>query len=111
MFKPLRRSEIAQVVRLQLNALAEQMQAKGFAIQFSDEAVAYLAEAGFDPQFGARPLKRVIQREVVNELSKRLLAGSLNPAQGILVDRFDHNGIVFRNLPAATPALASALPE
>jgi len=115
MFKPLRRSEIAQVVRLQLNALTGQMKAKGFAIQFSDEAVTYLAEAGFDPQFGARPLKRVIQREVVNELSKRLLAGTLSPEQGILVDRFDYNGIVFRNLPAPEPSPATvpdtALPQ
>ncbi|MBI1191955.1 MAG: ATP-dependent chaperone ClpB [Bacteroidetes bacterium] len=115
MFKPLRRSEIAQVVRLQLNALESQMRAKGFAIQFSDEAVAYLADAGFDPQFGARPLKRVIQREVVNELSKRLLAGTISPEQGILVDRFDHNGIVFRNLTAsassASPMPQAALPQ
>jgi ATP-dependent Clp protease ATP-binding subunit ClpB len=98
MFKPLRRHEIADIVRIHLGMLADQLRTKGMFMQFSDEAVAYLAEAGFDPQFGARPLKRVIQREIVNELSRRILAGALKPDQRIAVDRFDHNGIVFRNV-------------
>jgi len=65
-------------------------------LKFSDYALEYLAEQGFDPQFGARPLKRLIQKEIVNVLSKKILAGDIDKAHPVLVDVFD-NTVVFRN--------------
>jgi ATP-dependent Clp protease ATP-binding subunit ClpB len=100
-FKPLRLDEITGIVRIQLGHLTAMLAERGINLGFTEEAVKYLAAQGYDPQFGARPLKRVIQREVVNELSRRILAGTLETGQRIELDRFDENGIVFRNVPAA----------
>ncbi len=72
------------------------MAANGINLQFSDYALDYLAENGFDPQFGARPLKRLIQKEIVNHLSKRILAGDIDRTAPVLVDVFD-GVVVFRN--------------
>ncbi|HMU72164.1 MAG TPA: hypothetical protein PKD93_05475, partial [Ferruginibacter sp.] len=68
----------------------------GINLQFSDYAMDYLAENGYDPQFGARPLKRLIQKEIVNQLSKRILAGDIDKTKPVLVDVFDGT-VVFRN--------------
>ena len=68
----------------------------GIDLQLSDYANEFLAEQGFDPQFGARPLKRLIQKEIVNKLSKKILAGDIDKSQPVLVDVFD-NTVVFRN--------------
>jgi ATP-dependent Clp protease ATP-binding subunit ClpB len=68
----------------------------GIQLQYSDYTLEFLAEQGYDPQLGARPLKRLIQKEIVNKLSKRILAGDINKANPILVDVFD-NTVVFRN--------------
>ena len=76
-FKPLRKTEIADIVRIQLTALSRQLMQQGIEVGFTEEAIEYLADLGFDPQFGARPLKRVIQREVINELSRRILANEV----------------------------------
>ena len=65
-------------------------------MEFSDYALEFLAEQGFDPQFGARPLKRLIQKEIINQLSKRILAGDIDKTHPVLVDVFD-NTVVFRN--------------
>ncbi len=97
-FKPLRKTEIADIVRIQLTALSRQLMQQGIEVGFTEEAIEYLADLGFDPQFGARPLKRVIQREVINELSRRILANEVKSIERIQVDRFDHKGIVFRNI-------------
>jgi ATP-dependent Clp protease ATP-binding subunit ClpB len=105
-FKPLRRDEISGIVRIQLRHLTAMLAEQGIALDATDEAVAWLAEQGYDPQFGARPLKRLIQREVVNELSRRILAGNVQAGQRIVLDRFDGNGLVFRNAPQ--PAGAEA---
>jgi ATP-dependent Clp protease ATP-binding subunit ClpB len=86
MFKPLLRSEIHGIVELQLKHLAATLEHKGVSIQFSDALIAWLSEEGFDPQFGARPLKRVIQKEIINELSKRLLDGTVSINDSILAD-------------------------
>ena len=75
-----------------------------FNLQFSDYALEYLAEQGFDPQFGARPLKRLIQKEIVNQLSRRILAGDIDKNKPVLVDVFD-GVVVFRN---ETPELQKA---
>jgi ATP-dependent Clp protease ATP-binding subunit ClpB len=96
MFNPLLRKEIMGIVRIQLNALRAMLQSSGISIEFSDYALGYLAAQGFDPQFGARPLKRLIQKEIVNPLSKKILAGEIDKSAPVLVDVFD-NMVVFRN--------------
>jgi ATP-dependent Clp protease ATP-binding subunit ClpB len=96
MFRPLMKKEIRGIVRIQLDSLKRLIAQNGIELQFSDYALEFLAEQGFDPQFGARPLKRLIQKEIVNQLSKRILAGDIDKSQPVLVDVFD-NTVVFRN--------------
>jgi ATP-dependent Clp protease ATP-binding subunit ClpB len=96
MFKPLMKKEIMGIVKIQLESLKKLVGQSGIQIQFSDYALEYLAEQGYDPQFGARPLKRLIQKGIVNELSKRILAGDIDKAKPVLIDVFD-NTVVFRN--------------
>ncbi len=96
MFKPLMKKEIMGIVKIQLDSLKRLVSQSGIQLQFSDYALEYLADQGFDPQFGARPLKRLIQKEIVNELSKRILAGDIDKNKPVLVDVFD-NTVVFRN--------------
>jgi ATP-dependent Clp protease ATP-binding subunit ClpB len=96
MFQPLLRTEIRGVVRIQLGNLSGMLSRNGIEVHFSDYTVDYLAENGFDPQFGARPLKRLIQKEIVNPLSKKLLSGEINRNTPVLVDVFD-GLVVFRN--------------
>jgi ATP-dependent Clp protease ATP-binding subunit ClpB len=92
----LMKKEIMGIVRIQLDGLKRLVVQSGIQLQFSDYALEYLADQGFDPQFGARPLKRLIQKEIVNELSKRILAGDIDRGHPVLVDVFD-NTVVFRN--------------
>ncbi|SHF43327.1 ATP-dependent chaperone ClpB [Dysgonomonas macrotermitis] len=96
MFEPLKRSEIAQVVRIQLDSLAKMLKNNGVRLEFTDAAVDLIADLGFDPEFGARPVKRVIQRQVLDVLSKRLLAGIVNHSEPIVIDAKD-NILEFRN--------------
>jgi ATP-dependent Clp protease ATP-binding subunit ClpB len=96
MFNPLLRKEVMGIVRIQLEALKKMLQESGIAIDFSDYALRYLAVQGFDPQFGARPLKRLIQKEIINPLSKKILAGEIDKSAPVLVDVFD-NTVVFRS--------------
>ncbi|MGI8600008.1 MAG: ATP-dependent chaperone ClpB [Chitinophagaceae bacterium] len=96
LFQPLMRNEIKGIIRIQLNNLKKMVNQNGIDLQFSDYLVEYLAENGFDPQYGARPLKRLIQKEIVNGLSKRILAGAVEKSQPVLVDVFD-GIVVFRN--------------
>ena len=96
MFQPLLKKEIMGIVKIQLQNLKKLIAESGIQLQFSDYALEFLAEQGFDPQFGARPLKRLIQKEIVNQLSKRILAGDIDKSQPVLVDVFD-NVVVFRN--------------
>lgn len=96
MFKPLTRAEIRDIVTLQFKGVEKMLAKNNIQISFSNRAADRLAEIGFDPQFGARPLKRVIQREVLNELSKMILAGKLNSNEHILVDA-SSDGLVFKN--------------
>ncbi|MBK7035257.1 MAG: ATP-dependent chaperone ClpB [Bacteroidetes bacterium] len=86
MFKPLLRHEIKGIVEIQLNGLKEMLSERDIKISFSDAVINWLAEEGFDPQFGARPLKRVIQKEIVNELSKKILSGEVKSDDTIVVD-------------------------
>jgi ATP-dependent Clp protease ATP-binding subunit ClpB len=96
LFQPLLKGEIRGIIRIQLEGLQRMVAKNGINLQFSDYAVDYLAENGFDPQFGARPLKRLIQKEIVNQLSKRILAGDIDRTVAVLVDVFD-GVVVFRN--------------
>ncbi|HEV3325994.1 MAG TPA: ATP-dependent chaperone ClpB [Puia sp.] len=96
LFQPLLKGEIRGIIRIQLEDLQRMVAKNGINLQFSDYAVDYLAENGFDPQFGARPLKRLIQKEIVNQLSKRILAGDIDRTVPVLVDVFD-GVVVFRN--------------
>ena len=96
MFQPLLIDDIKEIIRIQLNDLKEQLAKNGVILEFTDYALEYLAENGFDPQFGARPLKRLIQKRIVNELSKKLLGGSIDKSKPVLVDVFD-GMVVFRN--------------
>ena len=96
MFTPLNESEIKQIVKLQLNGLIKMLKAQEIQIEYTEDLVEALAIKGFDPQFGARPVKRVIQKEVLNELSKEILSGKVTASSHILLDAFDDK-IVFRN--------------
>ena len=96
MFNPLLRKEIIGIVQIQLEALKKMLHHAGITIDFSDYALRYLAVQGFDPQFGARPLKRLIQKEITNPLSKKMLAGEIDKSAPVLVDVFD-NTVVFRS--------------
>lgn len=96
MFEPLKQSEIAQVVRIQMESLVKMLKNNGVQLQFTDAAVDLIAELGFDPEFGARPVKRVIQRQVLDVLSKRLLAGIVNHDAPIIIDAKD-GALEFKN--------------
>jgi len=96
MFQPLMKKEIKGIITIQLNALKDLIAKNGIELEFTDYALEYLAENGYDPQFGARPLKRLIQREIVNSLSKKILSGTIDKTKKVLVDVFDGT-VVFRN--------------
>ena len=96
MFQPLLRNDIKEIIKIQLNDLKKQLLKSGVTLEFTDYALDYLAENGFDPQFGARPLKRLIQKQIVNQLSKKLLGGTIDKTKPILVDVFDGT-VVFRD--------------
>ena len=96
MFLPLTKEQIGGVVRLQLERVKEILRAQGVDLQWTDPAIDYLAEVGYDPEFGARPVKRAIQRYVLNDLSKSLLSGSVNSEKPVIIDSFG-DGLVFRN--------------
>ena len=96
MFQPLMKTEIKKIISIQLNDLKELVAKNGIVLQFSDYALDYLAENGYDPQFGARPLKRLIQKQIVNQLSKRILMGDIDKSAPVVVDVFD-GVVVFRN--------------
>ena len=95
-FSQLSKEQISDIVRLQMNRVAKMLESQGFTLKVTDAAIQTLAEAGFDPDFGARPVKRAIQRDVLNALSKQLLAGTVNKERAITVDSKD-GVIVFGN--------------
>ena len=95
-FSQLSKEQISQIVRLQMNRVAKMLQEQGFKLNVTDAAISTLAEAGFDPEFGARPVKRAIQRDVLNALSKQLLSGTVSKDKPIVVDSRDGE-IVFSN--------------
>ena len=96
MFLPLTKSEIADVVRLQIESVKKMLAPQGFELEVTPHAIDYLAEMGYDPEFGARPVKRAIQHYVLNDLSRRILAEEVSRDKTIVIDSFG-NGLVFRN--------------
>ncbi|MGB3345209.1 MAG: ATP-dependent chaperone ClpB [Aequorivita sp.] len=96
MFTPLSKADILKIVELQLKNVSQMLLKQNIVLDATPEAMAYLAQKGYDPQFGARPVKRVIQREVLNELSKEILAGKVTADSVILLDSFNDT-LVFRN--------------
>ena len=96
MFLPLTKQEIAQVVTLQMSAVKKMLEPQGFTLNVTDAAIQYLADAGFDPEFGARPVKRAIQRLVLNDLSKKILAEEVSREKPIVIDA-NGAGLQFRN--------------
>ncbi|CAI8348120.1 MAG: Chaperone protein ClpB 1 [uncultured Bacteroidota bacterium] len=101
LFSPLTQKEIKQIVKLQLNLIAKQLESQGVSIFTSKEAIDQLAQLGFDPQYGGRPVKRVLQQQLLNPLSKDLLGDKLDKSQPITVDYFDQH-FVFRNSGASS---------
>ena len=96
MFLPLRKDEIADVVRLQINAVKRMLEPQGFELNVTDDAIEYLAEEGYDPEFGARPVKRAIRRSVLNDLSRKILAEEVSREKPITIDA-EGGKLVFRN--------------
>ena len=96
MFLPLTQDQIRQVVRLQINGITKMLEGNGVTLQLTDAAVDFLAKAGFDPEFGARPVKRAIQRYLLNDLSKTMLAQNIDRTKPIVVDA-GSDGLTFRN--------------
>ena len=96
MFTPLNEKEIREIVGLQLNAVKKMVEKNGIDLQFTDAALDFISHEGYDPQFGARPVKRVIQRYVLNELSKEILSGRVDRSRPIVIDRVN-DGLIFRN--------------
>ena len=96
MFHPLTKSDIREIVKMQLKGISAMMLEKGLRLEFSEYAMEYLCSKGYDPAYGARPVKRVLQKELVNELAKEILKGDLNKDKPVIVDYFD-DLLVFRN--------------
>ena len=96
MFEPLSREHVSDIVKIQFEQISRQLAAQDVHIRATDEAIDWLAQLGYDPQFGARPVKRVMQKQVLNELSKQLLSGTIQRDKEIILDVFDHK-FIFRN--------------
>jgi len=96
MFQPLNKNEIEQIVRLQINGIKKMLEENGVTLQMSNQAVDFIATAGYDPEFGARPVKRAIQRYLLNDLSKKLLSQEVDRTKPIIVER-SSEGLIFRN--------------
>ena len=95
-FTPLTKDQIADVVRLQMKKVTDMLEPQGIHLEITDAAVAYLAEEGYDPDYGARPVKRAIQQFVLNDLSKKILADEVDRTKPIIIDDFG-DGLLFRN--------------
>jgi len=104
MFQPLTRAEVRGIVELQFNELKKMLKQNEIVLTATEAAIDWLAQLGYDPQFGARPLKRVMQKKVLNELSKQILAGKVNKEDHIEVDVNKKHEFVFKNIQKAVMA-------
>jgi len=98
MFRPLSRADIRKIVDIQFGLISKRLADNGLKVEVADEVFDFLAKLGFDPQFGARPLKRVLQREILNQLSKEILAGNVNKDSKVSITLDNRGGIAFSNL-------------
>ncbi len=89
MFRPLSQKDVREIVKLQLHMLLHKLEEKDIHLIPSDELIEHISSTGFDPQFGARPIKRMIQKELLNELSKQIIAGTLETGKSQVIDVFD----------------------
>ena len=96
MFEPLTRDDVHNIVKIQFGQISKRLAEQHLTISATDEAIDWLAQLGYDPQYGARPVKRVLQKQVLNELSKQILSDKVDQTKEIIVDVFDKQ-IVFRN--------------
>lgn len=96
MFHPLTNEDIREILLLQIDGLKKKMAEMGVEIQFSESSIKYLSQKGYDPAYGARPIKRVLQRELVNQLAKALLEGSIDKEKRVLVDSAGEE-LIFKN--------------
>ena len=96
-FKPLTQEQIAEVVELQMKRVKKMLEPQGFELCWTPAAIQYLAKVGYDPEFGARPVKRAIQDYVLNDLSKKILAEEVSREKPITIDHTDADGLVFKN--------------
>ena len=96
-FKPLTKEQIGQVVELQMNRVKKMLAPQGFELRWTPAAIQYLAEVGYDPEFGARPVKRAIQDYVLNDLSKKILAEEVSREKPITIDHTKEDGLLFEN--------------
>jgi ATP-dependent Clp protease ATP-binding subunit ClpB len=96
MFTPLSKNDIVKIVGLQLKSVSKMLAKQNITLDATQEAIAYLARKGYEPEYGARPVQRVIQKEVLNTLSKEILSGKITTDSIILIDSFD-DALVFRN--------------
>ena len=96
MFAPLNQEQIKQIVKLQINGIKSMLQENGVTLELTDKAVDFIAEEGYDPEFGARPVKRAIQKYLLNDLSKKLLGQEVAKDKAIIVDA-ENDKLVFRN--------------
>lgn len=98
LFQPLSKKEIGKIVNYQLRGFNVMLEKKGIIMTATEDAIKYITDKGYDPSFGARPLKRVLQQEVLNKLSKEILAGNVNDGDRITLDFFEESGLVFRTI-------------
>ncbi len=96
MFRPLKLGQIVEVARLQFNAIRRMLEKNGLQVDISNRALEHLAKAGYDPQYGARPVRRMIQKQLLNELSKKILADEVTPSKPLYID-FEDDKLIFRN--------------
>lgn len=97
MFNPLTRNQIEEIVRIQFNQAVDMLAKNDIKLSITDRAIEWVAQLGYDPQFGARPLKRVLQKKILNELSKQILAGTINKEDVILIDLDKKKNFIFEN--------------
>jgi ATP-dependent Clp protease ATP-binding subunit ClpB len=97
MFTPLNRENVRQIVNLQFEGLKGTLLHQQIELNITDESLDWLAQLGYDPQYGARPLKRVMQRRILNELSKEILAGKVKKDSNILISLDEHQQFLFEN--------------
>jgi ATP-dependent Clp protease ATP-binding subunit ClpB len=105
MFRPLSRKDIRKIVDIQVDLIRKRLDEAGVKLELSDAARERLAKLGYDPQYGARPLKRVLQRELLNQLSKQILAGTVHKDSVIFVDVHNENEFVFENIDGVAEVL------